>query len=145
MLGGALLALGNGGPMSAGFPAVPGVPAAGHVTRTGFWHPGTEATCAKTPCAEERGPQRAQAALGRMPRAGDRFEHTRWILGSRKAGDAAPAVCQITRIAAGTVWYGPVRDLATGRERKPGGFLIALNRLDEVAARWLGEHETTSP
>jgi hypothetical protein len=27
------------------WPVTPGVPAAGHVTASGFWHPGNGATC----------------------------------------------------------------------------------------------------
>lgn len=37
-----------------GWPMMPGVPAAGHVTRGGWWHPGGESACPKTPCAEAR-------------------------------------------------------------------------------------------
>lgn len=131
--------------MSGGFPAVPGVPAAGHVARNGYWHPGTDSTCQKSPCAESRRPQRAQRALGRMPRAGDRFEYTRWIHGSPREGTATPAICEITRIDSGTAWYGPIRDLATGEECTPGGFRIALDRLDEIARRWLTEQNPTGP
>ena len=29
------------------WPYVPGVPAAGHVTARGYWHPGNGATCPK--------------------------------------------------------------------------------------------------
>jgi len=31
---------------------VPGVPAAGHLTSQGYWHPGGKATCGKTPCKQ---------------------------------------------------------------------------------------------
>lgn len=33
-----------------GYPVVPGVPSAGHVTRGGFWHPGYEDNCMKGNC-----------------------------------------------------------------------------------------------
>jgi len=32
------------------YPMMPGVPFAGHVTRSGFWHPGSISTCRKSPC-----------------------------------------------------------------------------------------------
>lgn len=37
-----------------GCPAFPGIPSAGHVADNGFWHPGAEETCPKTPCREDR-------------------------------------------------------------------------------------------
>lgn len=33
---------------------IPGVPAAGHVTRGGYWHPGSKANCAKCAPPEAR-------------------------------------------------------------------------------------------
>lgn len=36
--------------MIRNFPVMPGVPAAGHVTSNGFWHPGSAAGCQRTPC-----------------------------------------------------------------------------------------------
>lgn len=38
----------------SGYPMMPGVPAGGHVARNGFWHPGGESSCPKTPCPEAR-------------------------------------------------------------------------------------------
>lgn len=35
-------------------PYIPGVPAAGHISSNGFWHPGSPDTCPKSPCKEER-------------------------------------------------------------------------------------------
>lgn len=32
----------------------PWVPAAGHIARNGYWHPGAPDHCPKTPCAEDR-------------------------------------------------------------------------------------------
>jgi hypothetical protein len=39
-----------------GWPVMTGVPAAGHVARNGYLHPGAEAICSKAPCAEDREP-----------------------------------------------------------------------------------------
>ncbi len=36
--------------MSRGWDAVPGVPAAGHVTPSSWWHPGPLSSCRKPPC-----------------------------------------------------------------------------------------------
>lgn len=36
-----------------GWPVITGVSAAGHVTRGGWWHPGAESTCTKSPCNDE--------------------------------------------------------------------------------------------
>lgn len=38
-----------------GWPLMPGVPAAGHVTRGGHWHPGAELTCTRGPCSADYG------------------------------------------------------------------------------------------
>ena len=40
--------------MSRGWDAVPGVPAAGHITGRGYWHPGPLSNCGKSPCSEDR-------------------------------------------------------------------------------------------
>ena len=42
---------------------MPGVPAAGHVTSRGFWHPGPAQGCQK--CEPTRTPSRAQRAAAR--------------------------------------------------------------------------------
>lgn len=34
-------------------PWLPGVPAAGHIARNGFWHPGAAESCPKQPCATD--------------------------------------------------------------------------------------------
>jgi hypothetical protein len=36
-----------------GWSYIPGVPAAGHISTNGFWHPGNLNTCPKSPCSEE--------------------------------------------------------------------------------------------
>lgn len=36
-----------------GWPFIPGVPAAGHIARNGFWHPGSIDNCPKSPCKED--------------------------------------------------------------------------------------------
>jgi hypothetical protein len=41
----------------------------------------------------------------RPVKAGQRFEHARYIQGSPKAGTAHPDVCTVTRVAQGTVYY----------------------------------------
>lgn len=40
--------------MSQARPWIVGVPAAGHIARNGYWHPGPVTACPKTPCAEDR-------------------------------------------------------------------------------------------
>lgn len=40
--------------MTRAWPLMPGVPAAGHVTR-GYWHPGSELTCTKGGCSTDYG------------------------------------------------------------------------------------------
>ena len=40
-----------------------------------------------------------------IPKAGRRFEHSRYIVGSPKAGTARPDVCTVTRVTASTVYY----------------------------------------
>ena len=40
-----------------------------------------------------------------IPKPGQRFEHSRYIIGSPKAGTARPDVCTVTRVTALTVYY----------------------------------------
>jgi hypothetical protein len=52
--------------MGTSRPLMPGVPAAGHVTASGFWHPGRAEGCVKCPGPEVKVIQRSDIA--RCPR-----------------------------------------------------------------------------
>lgn len=43
---------------SRGWDYRPGVPAAGHVTPSGYWHPGALSNCGKAPCKQDEPPRR---------------------------------------------------------------------------------------
>jgi hypothetical protein len=46
--------------MSGPWPFIPGVPAAGHIERGGFWHPGAIESCRKGRCGYDK--EQAEAA-----------------------------------------------------------------------------------
>lgn len=55
---------------------IPGVPAAGHVTSSGFWHPGRIDGCAKCPAAVSPLPRRGSGSA-----AWDYICGARWTAG----------------------------------------------------------------
>ena len=63
-----------------------------------------------------------------MIRPGDRFEHARqldlsWTPGpGQRYADAPPAVCAVTRVAQGRVWYGGF--VADEAEMREGGTIV---------------------
>jgi hypothetical protein len=59
-----------------------------------------------------------------------RFEHSRQITGSPKAGTAKPVVMEITRTAGRRVWYRPVGTKGTG-------FVADVDKMEGLVKSWL--------
>jgi hypothetical protein len=68
--------------------------------------------------------------MSETPRRGMRFEHSRQITGSPKAGTAKPVVMEITRTAGRRVWYRPV-------DTKGAGFVASADDFERLVNSWL--------
>lgn len=130
-----------------GWPVVPGVPAAGHVARNGYWHPGRAHGCHRPPCPQATPPPRrsripspvtTDPPEAPMPsQAAQTFlDRESPVTAALRPFAAGEAEWETTRDALAAIDYVPARSSATPEQLmgRDGGVWAADRELDPDVA-----------